>query len=181
MVVLSGFHGGAVLVSCATSNANRPELCNSNHCCSWHVHFVRLYECHIHHRPRGSVWIASSSLGSQDLAEKSRKDITHLEQRVCKGTRKRNFPNRHAVKELLMNRCHHFRAAAWPRRKTTRNLSQKSSQQDSVSHECVDVTHSRGRTSSMTTITKGSQSGGPHGIPWWRGSRLLFNVERQQS
>ena len=57
---------------------------NSNKCCSWHVHSVRLYEYHIHHRPRGSVWIASSSLGSQDLAETVDRTPHTLEQRVCK-------------------------------------------------------------------------------------------------
>ena len=41
---------------------------------------------------------------------------------------------------------------AWPRRNTTTSLSQKSSQQDFVSHECVDAAHSCGKTSRMPTI-----------------------------
>ena len=53
-----------------------------------------------------------SSLGSQDLID--RRTPYTLEQRVAKEPGN-DFPNRRADKELLMNRCYHFHAAAWPR------------------------------------------------------------------
>ena len=66
----------------------------------------------------------------KNVLEQMRLPQAHVEtvkkdtSRNAKGTRKPDFLNRRAHKVLLMNRCHHFRAAAWPRRNMTRGTSQ---------------------------------------------------------